>query len=116
MTVPELTRILSYGEFWDVPRLFVVTVDDGLLVFSSPFDEELDDYRPEYSVYFLPWSEAHRLHGSWKGITDGAELRGTEPVSWRLFDAATRRQLVDASVVARFASNERGLRLTEREP
>ncbi|HEY3201123.1 MAG TPA: hypothetical protein VGK55_11300 [Actinomycetes bacterium] len=47
----QLTWILSYGEFWDVPRLFVVTVPDGLLVFDSPFDQDLDDYRPEYTVY-----------------------------------------------------------------
>ena len=100
--MPDLTRILSYGEFWDVPRLFVVTVDDGLLVFDSPFDEELDEYRPEYSVYFLPWREAHRLHGSWATLTEDAELRGVVPVSETRFDE-TRRLMVDAGVVERFA-------------
>jgi hypothetical protein len=100
--VSDLTRILAYGEFWDVPRLFVVTVDDGLLVFDSAFDDELDDYRHEYSVYFLPWTEAHRLHGSWKTLTDGAELRGAVPVDAAQFDE-TRRLMVDASLVARFA-------------
>jgi hypothetical protein len=100
--VPDLTRILSYGDFWDVPRLFVVTVDDGLLVFDSPFDIELDEYRPEYSVFFLPWTEAHRLHGSWETLTDGAELRGSVPVEATQFDE-THRLMVDASLVARFA-------------
>src|SRR4051794_11827559 len=47
---------------------------------------ELDDYRPEYSVFFLPWSEARRLHGSWEGLADGAELRGTVPVNETHFD------------------------------
>jgi hypothetical protein len=46
----EMTRILSYGEFYDVPRLFVVTVNEGLLVFDSPFDDDLDDYRSDYAV------------------------------------------------------------------
>ena len=103
MRIAQLTRILSYGEFHDVPRLFVVTVPDGLLVFDSPFDESLDDYRPEYTVYFLLWSEASRLHGSWNTLTEGAELRGRVAVSDVEFDG-TRRLMVSASVVDEFAS------------
>ena len=99
----ELTRILSYGEFYDVPRLFVVTVDEGLLVFDSPFDEDLDEYRPDYAVYFLPWSEARRLHGRWDTLTEGAEHRGVVPVSEVEFDES-RRRLVSATVVNRFVT------------
>jgi hypothetical protein len=101
--IEQLTRILSYGEFWDVPRIFVVTVPHGMLVFESPFDEGLDDYPPEYSVYFLPWSEAQRLHGLWNTLTDGAELRGRIPVEDVEFDK-TRRLMVSRSVVERFAN------------
>jgi hypothetical protein len=86
-----------------VPRLFVVTVEDGLLVFDSPFDDKIDDYRPEYSVYFLPWSEAKRLHGRWNTLTEGAELRGRVPVRDVEFDQ-TRRQMVSAAVVDHFAN------------
>jgi hypothetical protein len=99
----ELTPMLSYGEFYDVPRIFVVTVPDGLLVFDAPFDEELDDYRPEYTVYFLPWSEAKRLHGKWDKLTDGAELRGRVLVKEVEFDYS-KRNMVSASVVERFAT------------
>jgi hypothetical protein len=70
----------------DVPRVFVVTVSDGMLVFDSPFDEALDEYCSEYTVSFLPWSEARRLHGSWETLTEGAEARGRIPVEEVEFD------------------------------
>jgi hypothetical protein len=76
----------------DVPRVFVVTVSDGMLVFDSPFDEALDEYCSEYTVSFLPWSEARRLHGSWETLTEGAEARGRIPVEEVEFDK-TRRLL-----------------------
>jgi hypothetical protein len=72
-------------------------------VFDAPFDESLDEHRPEYSVYFLPWSEAKRLHGSWNALTEGAELRGRIPVKEVEFDE-TRRLMVSASVVDYFAN------------
>lgn len=79
-----------------------MTIPDGLLVFASPFNEALDDYEPDYSVYFLPWSEARRLHGSWDKLTDGAELRGHIPTQAVDFDE-TRRFFVRTSVVDHFA-------------
>ena len=84
-------------------RLFVVTVEDGLLVFDSPFDESLGNYRGEYAVYFLPWSEAKRLHGSWETLTDGAEKRGEIPIRDVKFDN-TRRLMGATEVVERFAN------------
>jgi hypothetical protein len=80
-----------------------VTIADGFLVFESRFDEVLDDYRPEYSVYFLPWNEARRLHGLWDTLTEGAELRGRIPVKDVEFDR-TRRLMVSTAVVRNFAS------------
>jgi hypothetical protein len=98
-----LTRILSYGVFWDVPRFFVVTIPEGLLVFHSPFDEELDDYTPAFSVYYVPWSEAHRLHGKWEGLITGTKHLGVVPVREVEFDK-TRRLMVSSRVVERFAN------------
>ena len=101
--IEGLTPILSYRDFYDVPRTFVVTTPDGLLVFDSPFDDELDDYRPEYTVHFLPWSEARRLHDPWDTLTNGAERRGQVPTVDVAFDE-TRRLMVSAAVVDQFAS------------
>ena len=101
--IDGLTPILAYRGFYDVPRMFVVTTPDGLIVFDSPFDDELDDYRPDYAVYFFPWSEARRLHDPWNTLTDGAELRGHVPIADVTFDE-TRRLMVSAAVVDRFAN------------
>lgn len=85
-----------------MPRIFVVTLPDGFLVFDSPFNEALDDYEPDYSVYYLPWIEAPRLHGLWNTLVDGAELRGRIPIADVEFDE-TRRQMIASEIVDRFA-------------
>ena len=85
-----------------MPRIFVVTLPDGLLVFDSPFSEALDDYEPEYSVYYLPWSEARRLHGRWNTLVEGAELRGRIPVGAVEFNK-TRRRMIATRIIENFA-------------
>lgn len=53
-----------YGEFWDVPRIFVVEHEGQLWLFDCPFSDELDDYPDEYAVYLLdPGTD---LEGSWR--------------------------------------------------
>jgi len=83
--------------------MFVVTLPEGLLVFESRFDETLDDYTPDYSVYYVPCSEAHILHGSWDGLVTGTERLGEVPVAEVEFDQ-TRRHQVSTRVVERFAN------------
>jgi hypothetical protein len=86
-----------------VPRTFVVTVPDGLIVFDSPFDEARDDYDTDYTVYFLPWSEAKRLHGSWRGLVAGIEPLGRVPIAEVEFDK-TRRVAVRTALLERFVT------------
>lgn len=86
-----------------MPRIFVVTRPDGLLVFDSPFNDAKDDYEDEYSVYHLPWSEARRLHGPWQTLVEGAELRGRISVAEVGFDE-TRRQMIATHVIDNFAT------------
>jgi hypothetical protein len=86
-----------------VPRLFIVTTPDGLLVFESLFVEALDDYDPDYSVYFLPWNEAKRLHEPWESLTEGAESRGRVPIRDVEFDD-TRRFFIRTTVIDRFTN------------
>jgi len=101
--ITELTPILSYRGFWDVPRIFVVTLPNGMLVFDSPFDDTLDDYSPDYAVYYLPWSEAYRLHGTWETLVTGTKLLGQVPVAKVEFDQ-TRRLRVSTPIVECFAN------------
>jgi hypothetical protein len=86
-----------------VPRTFVVTLPDGFLVFDSPFSEALDEYEPDYSVYFLPWSEAHLLHDGWNEFAKRGQLRGRIPVNEVEFDEWSRRSMVATTAVERFA-------------
>lgn len=90
---------ISYADFYDVPRAFLVELDGERLFFDCLFDDAIDDYPSEYTV--------HRL--------DPGVVRGTEPISWRdlrargvalgrvptaavVFDE-TRRRSVNASVL-----------------
>ena len=42
-----------YFAFWDVPRSLVVRHQGRSLLLDSQFDDELDDYSPEYRVRLL---------------------------------------------------------------
>lgn len=89
-----------YSGFWDVPRGIVLRHRNHLLFMLSLFDEALDDYEPEYSVYLLPDSaEAKLLQGDWDFLTGSdAQLIGKVPVHAVNFDR-TRRKELDASVL-----------------
>ena len=59
-----------YGGFWDVPRYIVLRYRDGLLYVQSAFDEELDDYPDNYSVYKIPTSAEPSIEeGSWEFLS-----------------------------------------------
>ncbi len=45
-----------YGGFYDVPRYISLRYRGRRFVLQSPFDEDLDEYPSEYSVYIVPES------------------------------------------------------------
>ena len=45
---------IRYRDFWDVPRLIVVETEGRVLLLDSAFDDVLDEFSPEYTVYDLP--------------------------------------------------------------
>lgn len=62
--------VIAYRDLYDVPHLVVAQVGARLLLFESRFDEALDDYEPDYSVYELAPS-AELPSGSWDHLSDG---------------------------------------------
>lgn len=45
---------IYYSGFWDVPHAFLTLYNDDLyLYWRDYFDEELDDYPPNYKVYLV---------------------------------------------------------------
>jgi hypothetical protein len=71
-----------------------------VLYLVSEFDFELDDYRPEYTIYELPETVARSLPEDWTGMSDLGTLLGTVPVASVTFDATTRRSVASAALVS----------------
>jgi hypothetical protein len=42
-----------YSSFWDVPRAFVFVYQNKGFELESPFEDEIDEYRPDYYVWDL---------------------------------------------------------------
>ena len=85
--------ILSYRDFYDVPRWFCVAVRGGLLVFDCSFDVELDDYVAHYEVKLLRGLSAENAQdGELVGGTAGSTASiGRVEVRRDLFDETRRR-------------------------
>lgn len=91
---------IRYREFYDVPRIFLVELSRGTLLFDCQFDDESDEYATTYVVYQVPAIPVSELEGSWLEIRRFATARlGTVPVSAVQFDE-TRRKSIDDAVLA----------------
>jgi len=85
----------QYREFYDVPRCLIVHYQRSLILLQSTFDEQLDDYESDYSVYRLPDSVEEALLGdSWKFLDDVSKtFIGRIPVSAVRYDSTKREGL-----------------------
>lgn len=99
--MPAAQLAIRYRDFWDVPRIFVVAYDDKTYLFDCPFDDELDDFPPDYSVRELDADAVAALgEPDWSGLSARGRLIGDIPVAEVEFDA-TRRSSVSPSVFTR---------------
>ena len=64
----EWIDIVEYRDFSDVPRIFVIVVDERTFLFDCPFDEQIDDYPDEYTVYELPHVRPDELLNDWSEL------------------------------------------------
>jgi hypothetical protein len=55
--------ILRSG-YWDVPRCVCIQLPTATIALDSPFNEELDDYEPDYAVRVLPAMQERDFLGS----------------------------------------------------
>ena len=91
-----------YVDFYDVPHTLILRYQARWLLLLSAFNEELDNYEKEYSVYALPDSfEPPESGGSWRFIEE-LELNciAKVPVESVQFDSTKRKEL-DSSVLSR---------------
>lgn len=107
---------IQYRGFWDVPRIFLVRHSARLFLFDCPFDEAVEDYPDEYTVYELPFDADADLPKDWTELPARAVARLSEvPVSAVRFDP-TRRQAIDAAVLERYFPPARAANGTAHAP
>lgn len=96
----------KYRDFWDVPRMIVLEHNQIWYLLLCVFDEQTEDYADTYSVFVVEPVTARALdsrHGSWMHILSQSQSPlGSIPLNAVTFDD-TRRQMLDASVLANLA-------------
>jgi hypothetical protein len=92
--------IRAYGDFSDVPRLFIVRDGDRDLVFDGPFRDDLDAYDDEFTVFESPTMSDTVLSGSWLWADTIEQTRPIAriPVGSVRFDS-TKRASINADVL-----------------
>lgn len=91
--------ILLYRDFWDVPRIFLASGEQSLLLFDCEFDKDVEDFGDEYKVFLMPELSEAELSGSWHGLS-GKALRflGEIPITEVGFDQ-TRRKFIQGEAI-----------------
>jgi hypothetical protein len=94
----------SYGWFWDVPRCVTFHYKGKQFLLQSAFDEDLDEYPTEYSVYVVPESADNSSPVCSPEFLSQTPMSciGQIPIEQVTFDSTRRREL-DASILNRLA-------------
>lgn len=88
---------IEYRDFWDVPRIFFLTIGDRKLLADCPFDEAAEDYSSVYVVFEMP-PDFEIPENSWAGIASRALTKlGEIPVAEADFDETKRRSVSTAA-------------------
>src|SRR5438552_6136102 len=60
---------IIYREFYDFPRMFVVSYRGLHFLFDGSFDAQRDEYPDHYTVYQMPPLSNDVLDGSWSNLS-----------------------------------------------
>lgn len=101
----------AYREFYDFARAIVVELSSDEYFLDCPFDDDLDDYPPEYRVYRLPCCDASRLRGDWSGLDIIGSYVGSVSVRSIQFDES-RRRLINVEFLQRLTMTDDRLKRT----
>jgi hypothetical protein len=99
---------ITYGEFYDVPRMIQFQFGGQWYFMRSYFDEEKDDYSDYYDVYLLPFRSEDELKANpnyWAELDKAFHL-GRIPVREVGLDQ-TRRRSIDADAMERWLSSRK---------
>lgn len=87
----------TYREFHDVPRVLIVKAAQGQLLLDCPFDDALDDYPSEHTVYRLP-DEVSPKSSDWTNLARLGTPLGRIPVAAVIFDPSRRGSVLGTSL------------------
>ena len=90
---------ISYREFYDVPRMVILTHRGIKLLLDCKFDESLDEYPSAYRVYILPEGLDEMSLVSWNTLPQRATTYvGDIPIADITFDPSKRAE-IDTDVI-----------------
>ena len=96
---------ITYGEFYDYPRMVRFQHGGEWFFLSSSFDEEKDDYPDVYDVYLLPFRSEEEFQANpyyWKDLSNAVHL-GEIPIKEVGLDE-TRGRSIDAGMIEKWLS------------
>ncbi|MHB1425153.1 MAG: hypothetical protein ACYC3I_18435 [Gemmataceae bacterium] len=98
---------IRYRDFWDVPRIFLVSSQGKCFLFDCAFDEATEDYPDSYRVYVIPDPSEEELTGSWDKLHEKAtSYCGDVPINKMRFDPSKRRE-IDTTILDELTSCEK---------
>lgn len=88
------TLPIEYREFYDLPRAFLVRNGGQCFFFSCRFEDAIDEYASDYSIYLMPDLGPEDISGSWDDLEQRAvRFIGKIPVAVVVFDPTKRRSI-----------------------
>jgi hypothetical protein len=92
---------ITYRDFYDIPRAFVVERDGEFFFFDCAFDESEDEYPSEYVVYLLPADVSDTVaESSWDRLAALGSRVGSIPTAEVQSDSS-KRESIDSGVFGR---------------
>ncbi len=99
---------ITYGEFYDVPRMIRFQLGGQWYFMRSRFDEDKDEYSDSFDVYLLPFHSEDEFKSNpncWMELDKAFHL-GRIPISEVGLDQ-TRRRSIDADAMEKWLSTRR---------
>jgi hypothetical protein len=89
----------EYRDFYDIPRMIAFLRKGRCYVLRCLFDEVLDDYEAEYSVFEVSFRSLDALPNDWNELElNASTVKGHIAVGALRFDSSLRA-LLDASFI-----------------
>lgn len=91
--------IQNYRDFWDFPKIFLVSFNGSLFLFDCKFSNDTEDFENKYQVFIMPELSENEINGSWYGLSDkSVKYLGEVPINQVQFDE-TRKKFINGEII-----------------